>query len=420
MRRTAGLLFTNGGGMVAHVMIRPAGVVIQAIGWVVLAAVTAKSLVPTDASVVLFSLVIAELLVRVLLVGVDRSRSGETLNSRWEDAVGQLLLRWVLLSVSLFLLALYRLIPFFHHQLYALICIFGLCLCLAMLRLICAFREPSKSRGRLLFEMRFILLAAGVIGLAKIGSLNADIVLSSAIGLVLLVLITVSTGFNTSRPLAKVITPSSDSFEQTLSEFSPFLLRHADLLILPWVMSPAVTLGYLIARGLAQFIPCVLDRLGGRLTNTLARNFTAGSYHDFVSGAARTNLGVLLIGGAASLAVFGIGVHIPQAFNLNQPHFQNVLFWLTVAQVAPIVFGATGLLMKITELRKEVIGLSLTGVVIVWSITFVLDIKDPQDLAQLYAYVEMTIAALASGILGLRFGIWPGLTALLFRQIKLL
>ena len=401
-------------------MNRPAGAVTQAIGWVLVAVAMVKNLNPTDASVVLFALVITELFAQLLFTRIDKPRSSSTSNLVWEDAVGELLLRWVLLSVSVSTLTLYGLIPFFHGHEYALICVLGLCLSLAMLKLICAFREPDQTHGCLLVKLRLVLLASGIVGFAKIGSLNADLVLSFAIGLVLITLMIASAGFDTSGQLAKATKAPSDQFDKALDEFTPFLLRYADLLILPWVMLPTVVMSYLIARGLAQLVPVVLDQLGERVTNTLARAFTTGSDPDFVSGAARTNLGFLLIGGAATLAVFGFGVHVPQAFDLNPSHFHSILFWLTLAQAAPVLFGATGPLMNIAEMRGETIGLSLIGVVTVWSITVVFDLKDPQDLAQLYAYVQMAITAISAVILGLRFGIWPGLTALLFRQIKLL
>lgn len=420
MRRAASKVVQNGGGVAAHLMNRPAGAVTQAIGWVLVAVAMVKNLNPTDASVVLFALVIAELFAQLLLTRIDKPRSSSTSNLVWEDEVGELLLRWFLLSVSVSTLTLYGLIPFFHGHEYSLICVLGLCLSLAMLKVICAFRGFGQTHGCLLVKMRLVLLASGIVGFAKFGSLNADLVLSFAIGLVLITLMIVSAGFDASGQLAKATKARSDQLDKALDEFTPFLLRYADLLILPWVMLPTVAMSYLIARGLAQLVPVVLDQLGERVTNTLARAFTAGSDPDFVSGAARTNLGFLLIGGAATLAVFGFGVHVPQAFNLNPSHFHKFLFWLTLAQAAPVVFGATCLLMNIAAMRNETIGLSLIGVVTVWSITVVFGLKGPQYLAQLYAYVQMAITAISAVMLGLRFGIWPGLTALLFRQIRLL
>lgn len=392
----------------------------MAIGWVLVGGTLCQNLYPIDASVALFGLVFAELSSCVLLAGLDRIQHSGTRYLRWEDAVGHLLLRWVLFSISMLILAQNYLIRLFEHHQYAFICVLGLCLTLALIKLVCAHRVTSLKRGTQLVQMRNTLLAAGIFGFSQVASLDSDIILSFAIGLYLAILVTVSAGAVFANPPRQHRHLNIAQLEHTLADAAPFLLRYADVLILSWVLSPLDTLNYLIARGLAQLVLYALNQLSDRIADTLDSAYNTGNQQNFVAVAARTNLGFLLIGGAASLAALSMGAYVPLLFNLDSAVFRSILLWLVTAEVAPVIFGATGLLLNIAQCRRETILLSFAGVVAVWSTAIIFELTDPRDLAQLFAQVQMSIAAISAVFLGLRFGIWPGLTALLFRQIKLL
>tara|TARA_R110002110_G_scaffold9922_6_gene48501 strand:+ start:12657 stop:13877 length:1221 start_codon:yes stop_codon:yes gene_type:complete len=406
--------------MTAGVDIHPPGSIKTAMGWILLAVTLCQYLYPTDAAVALFGCVIAELSSRLLVAGLDRSQSDDATDLRLEDILGYILLRWVLFSMSTLILAQIYSPGFFEDHQYAFGCILGLCLNLALIRVVCAYRTTAQKRGALLAQMRNTVLSGGVLVVAQFGSLNCDLVLSLAIALLLAILVTLSVGVSFISPIRQGNMSASAQIEKTLLVAAPLLFRYADVVILSWVLSPLNTLNYLIARGLAQGVSIALNLLSNRIAETLISAYDTENSQEFAAVAARTNLGFLLIGGSVSVAAISGGASIPMFFGIDAEVFQNILFWLVAAEAAPVIFGATGLLLNIAHCSRETILLSLFGALAVWSALIILDISNPRQLAQVFAYVQLLIAATSAFLLGLRFGIWPGLTAILFRQIKLL
>ena len=138
----------------------------------------------------------------------------------------------------------------------------------------------------------------------------------------------------------------------------------------------------------------------------------------FQAAAARVNLGYLMICGAVSLAVVEVTPHVAKVFGEADPALKSVLIWLIVGQSAPVFFGATGLLMRVVErgafyalLRGITAGLFVVGSVIVERIDAVI-------VAQTFAASQLTLAATCALLLT-QCGIWPGLTALFHKEIKL-
>ncbi|MEH6737243.1 MAG: hypothetical protein V7695_01695 [Sulfitobacter sp.] len=155
--------------------------------------------------------------------------------------------------------------------------------------------------------------------------------------------------------------------------------------------------------------------LGNKVEPVLSSLASTQEQTPFRAAAARVNLGYLMISGAMALFVISGGSYLATAL---EPEFREILIWLVIGQSAPVLFGATGLLMRIVDRGTfyDVLG-GITATMFLAGI-FLLRATDGVDVALTFAVSQLTLAAV-SALLLTQCGIWPGLTALFHKQIKL-
>ncbi|MEX3316357.1 hypothetical protein [Sulfitobacter sp. PS-8MA] len=207
---------------------------------------------------------------------------------------------------------------------------------------------------------------------------------------------------------------------ETLLSIGPALLATIDVLILFSLFSPRTVTGYLVLRAGGLAVTRAMHPVKVAAQARLRAAAVNGNTPSFVVNAARLNLGLLLIGG-------GICVGILALFSVLTPLFpppfeaeKAVLSWLLLGAAAPALFGAGPLFLTITGQRREWALMSLTGAFLMAGLAYGLRVQTPLALAQLYAALQLVTFGTAAAVIGQRRGVWPGLTALLFRRIRLL
>lgn len=194
-----------------------------------------------------------------------------------------------------------------------------------------------------------------------------------------------------------------------------FGTRYVDVLVVPWILEFDAMYVYFVARTVSLCLPIVLTLLGNKVEPTLILLARAHGLTPFQAAAARVNLGYLMVSGA--MAIFMIRGTSYLA-TILAPEFREILIWLVIGQSAPVLFGATGLLMRIVDRGTfyDVLG-AITAAMFLAGI-ILLNGVDGAVVAQTFAASQLTLAAI-SAILLTQCGIWPGLTALFHKQIKL-
>ena len=139
----------------------------------------------------------------------------------------------------------------------------------------------------------------------------------------------------------------------------------------------------------------------------------------FRAAAARLNLGFLLLGGGASLAILALGTALRVEIGLSNDSAM-VLFWLVVAQGAPAIFGAFDVLLFATSARRSITNLTWFFAIASSLAIYCFGRDAAVNLAFAYAGCQIMFSAIAATVVIRELGIWPGVTAVLHRQIKLL
>lgn len=194
-----------------------------------------------------------------------------------------------------------------------------------------------------------------------------------------------------------------------------FGTRYVDVLVVPWVLEFEALYIYFLARIASLCLPVILAVLGYKVEPVLRSLVGTQEQTPFRAAAARVNLGYLMVSGAMALFLISSA---PYLAKMLEPEFREILVWLVIGQSAPVLFGATSLLMRVVERGTfyDVLG-GITAVMFLAG-TVLLDARDGIDVAQTFAVSQLTLAAV-SALLLTQCGIWPGLTALFHKQIKL-
>lgn len=195
--------------------------------------------------------------------------------------------------------------------------------------------------------------------------------------------------------------------------------RYADLAVVPWLLELPVLCAYLLARIASLGIPFALFILGRRAAPHLAELAIAPDQLRFQAAAARVNLGYLMVCGAVALFVMVSAPWAAKLLDLPLATFDEILVWLVIGQSAPVLFGATALLMHAVERGAFYdLLLGLTAVLFLVGVLLVPDARDGELIALTLAAAQLTQAALCALLLT-QSGVWPGLTALFHKEIKL-
>lgn len=382
-----------------------------AVGWVFLIAVLVNWLPPTSTSLVLLTLAVAEGVGGMLLPRPDPLQVNlcETAGSDLE----RIFLIWMFIVPCLIGAIHFDGLPVYSSNPQAALCLTALCLLVPLLKLCQRYgRLPG-----LLMPLRLILLAMLAIGLQRIGVEQAETFLLTGVLLMLSFLLL------SFRPLLRTIQTGGDSTPSAtaLEDYAPLALRQVDLLVLPFVLPPSAAIPYLMARGFGACVTVALDQLIGRAYRSVANQIEGKANAAFpVAEAARVNLGVLLVGGAIALALLSVLPYLPKVLGPASHRVEDVVGWLLLATLGPAFFGAAPAFMRLAGLQREMTVLFFLSTLAFAAMVIAQPNLTMLALAQMTAATQLSVAAVASGLLAWRTGVWPGLTAILFRQIKLL
>ncbi|KIN74587.1 hypothetical protein [Sulfitobacter guttiformis] len=175
---------------------------------------------------------------------------------------------------------------------------------------------------------------------------------------------------------------------------------------------------YILARAASLLIPLSLSVLERKIAPRLRSLAGIENQMMFRSAAARVNLSYMMVCGALILMAMCAARFLAHDSGPDGTAFAGVLLWFVIGQSAPVVFGATGLLMRVVD--RGVFCDLLQGLMAVFfSISIaVIGAKDPQDVAQILAVAQLTHAAYCALLLT-KCGVWPGITALFHKEIKI-
>jgi hypothetical protein len=379
---------------------RLAGALGAAAGWVALWLVCRDVLPAQAQGVVLYTLLLAEVASTTILAGTAGGTSSGWLPG--ERGAGQLVTGWTIFLALLVLLAgTGRLTIYAEH-------LTGVAMLALLAGLLCAAKTGARNHSGhgacgMLVALRGLIFAALLAGGARLvvpswqGALG--LICLAALLLVLAVRQTAGPSLQTGR--------------------SRRTARQIDVLLAGLLLSPRMALAYLLARAMARVVTLILDHLmeaaGFPLDGTSADTRMAR----FAADAARLNLGLLLIGGAAALGVLSLAGPAMSFWPDLAIASGAVLHWLLLAAAAPAIFGAAPVLMRAGGMKREHGLVTATNAAAAVTAAWVLDLRTAADLACLVAVAELGTAATCAVILGLRAGVWPGLTALLIRGIRL-
>jgi hypothetical protein len=200
--------------------------------------------------------------------------------------------------------------------------------------------------------------------------------------------------------------------------FAP-LVKGADIIALPFLFEFSEIAVYLVARLFSLTIEPISQILATKGTGVLAREYRSGSMQNFIGKAARLNLSIFLIGGGAALVPLAIGGIISPILQANQDQFLFFLFWCVVGQSCFNIFGFNNEVLQIMGRTLET-DLVQSGLLIGFSgICLSMNDLNAQNFVILFVAMQYVAAAISAAFVAVRFGIWPGPTALFFGQIRL-
>jgi hypothetical protein len=198
-----------------------------------------------------------------------------------------------------------------------------------------------------------------------------------------------------------------------------YILRWIEILILPAVFDIKHVGIYIMARIFSETVrPLFLHLLqagSDLLRSRLKFSVNAG----FVSAAARLNLGLFLIGGGISMIPLALGKFYGPAFGDDQQLFAFCLFFSVTGHYGKALLGACEEVLRLTARRSELVSLQSMSILLFVAYCFYSEDLSLRGFALSAAVMHIGLAAVFAGIVAYRFGIWPGPTAILFRQIRL-
>ncbi|TMM52489.1 hypothetical protein [Sulfitobacter sabulilitoris] len=414
--------------MTRVVILNTAARCITICAWIGYVAVLAQNLSHHGLGQMLYALAAASLLARVCSNGwapwiIYRfSVSASAGRSACVVGLGEVVVCWGVLSAGLLGFAWWMPSLVLRDNAPAAVVVLGLGLALGLIRIASAGVAGTGFKARALMmngPLPILLVFCAVLGAEQLGRLD----LRSFLGLHLLAtLFALSFALWTLLPaMGKSSDPSVNPQRRlTLIAAGGAVFRGSDILVLGWILPGTEAAAYLIARALVSPVDLVNTAIRGAMGPGLAALYTGSSTARFVSAAARVNLGILLIGGASVLGVLAIAPIVAKALPGTVPFDPTVMAWLVLAAEMPAIFGATDLLLIATRsaFLRHLLDWSCVPVMI--GTVVLCDPGTAPDVAMLYAGVRAGHCAAAAAYLALVHRIWPGLTALMHRRLKML
>jgi hypothetical protein len=199
---------------------------------------------------------------------------------------------------------------------------------------------------------------------------------------------------------------------------SRLVLRFIDVLIVPWLLGADILFAYLAARALACLVPLLLAFLHIKALPQLVYLSQLQQNNAFRAAAARINLGYLMVCGSAALLVLLVARHLIIPLGISNLAFSELVIWLVIGQSAPVLFGATRLLMQATG-RSIFCDLLSCLTSAFFLISLILSTgNDGVFIAQTFAAAQMAHACICALLLT-QCGVWPGLTALFHNELRI-
>lgn len=315
---------------------------------------------------------------------------------------------WLLLSSAAMLAFEHGLIPALAGQPLILLSILALALGKATLMILLEIDQKTSGWRPALLAGQGLTQAGSVVVIAGLGAADVALILAAAI-LAITILIFVGAARADTGLIARRVSEGQMSREAWV---------WADVILLLFVLHGEGLLAYLVARGIAAMIPLCLGRLEARTAVRLAQAYRRDP-GAFRALAARLNLGVLLIGGAVALVTLAVVPVIDAGIWGGQRRLASIAPWLILAVAAPVVFGATDLLLGVAGAGKTLTSLRWCAVLGLICAAVIQDDLTEVGLAQTVAVSHLGFASVTALLLARRAGIWPGLTALFLHRIRL-
>ncbi|MFK7834712.1 MAG: hypothetical protein AB8B60_00700 [Sulfitobacter sp.] len=375
-----------------------------ACGWAALVLVLNMSLEPMAFGIVFGTIVFAECFSGLFLSFVIKPATAQ----RWQDVLGWVLLLWTLFCLVFVLLFHLGLLRFYLDQGFAVLACLGLTLAVALLKFFsyhCGVRFLAGLR-------RFRLVACAVVlgTFARFGTLTLDLALSLALLTCLCLLLPFGKG-----PAQR----DSIEFPELRTDPLGSLWQHADLIMVPVFLSGVDALKYLLARALVQVVFSAFAYLALNAGPQMAFAARIQDHAGFVAVAARLNLGAMLVGGGLCLSALTVAPYFAEHFEVSRTAFMDVLIWMLLAAAAPVFFGATHAVMHAKEMHNLPNTLNFGASLLLCATMLATPSPTAVFLAEIVCILHLGVAACGAGWLALRVGVWPGITAILLRQIKL-
>lgn len=387
---------------------RASAQVLLAAGWVWLALFLVDHFAVGDASLIFGTVLFGEIM-SSLIVSTTWPVKNSPCNG--QDILAHILARWVVLCAALLPAIWYGLSPFYASDPYAAVCLVGLVLGLCLLKFEGSKNTTSKS---ILPNFRLLIFALALTAADRFTQLSANATLSLVVLSALCLFVPQMRGHDLVR--RGPITVGSG----TTAMLPIQLVSHIDILLVPFVLQGEGALIYLFARCLAQASPAVLHHIGNWTEADFEATYLRNDKAQFVARAARLNLGVFLIGGALSVIVLAAAPYVARLLSLSGPDMQSVVIWLVLGCAAQVVFGATDLLLRAAGMARWVATSCFASTVLLVVAVMAAHQPNAVFLAQCFAAVHLLRHAVAAVLLAGKLGVWPGLTAVLLKQIKLL
>lgn len=380
-----------------------------AAGWVVLVVVAAHVLPMASVAIILVTLTLAECIGGILApifpdAGPDPVRAGADLE--------RILLGWTFFVPLIIAAVHFEILEVYVTAPLATLCLLALSLLLPLAKLY----GRHAAHWDMLFRLRLILVGLMFLGLHEIGVTHPEAFLLSAVLLLLTFLFFV---FRAMPSPSRVSGMKTDRWKIP-HDLSSILLRCADLLVAPFLLPSSAALTYVIARGVGCCVTVPLDHLIHRAHSSIGRqieNKPSAPYP--VAAAARVNLGVFLVGGGVGLSLLSGMPYLPDLLGALAQDVKDVALWMILAAMGPAVFGAAPALLHLAGLERDVTAVCLGTTLVFLIAVLVQPEMTALQLAQTTAGCQLGAASVAAGLLAWRTDVWPGLTAVLFRQIKL-
>ncbi|MFT6674858.1 MAG: hypothetical protein ACJAVM_001044 [Sulfitobacter sp.] len=382
-----------------------ATLVIAPLGWVMLC-LALKNALPQAEFALVFSCVAYGECAALLL---SEPKAG--LQRPFQRNLEILLAGWVCLVFAMLLFLGLEWLPFFAGQPLMVICLLALAVCIGMLRLIDRHHRPFQSIRPSLVTFRLWFCGGIVFMSTQVIDPRIDIELGLVLLAMVLLLCVKLCGHPHRHPIGQTALGSAGP--------AMLLLKYPDVLLLPFLFMAENCLVYLFARGISILPQIILGFLETAAQPNLSADFHKAGAQVFSASAARINLGFLLVGGASILAVMTAAPWFSSFLELTETDLPALLSWLLMGQAASVVFGATGLLLCTLGHRPVTLVVHLIGVIGFMGILLAQPVLGLQDVAAAYVVSQWGVAGVNALLLVRYAGVWPGITALLFRQIRL-